>query len=220
MKPVQIIDTVPFAMDSGLLRSGLRIKPGTDLDHRLSAMARDAEAVARPKAAYRPVDVVVRGAGELDIEGVMFTSRLLEENLVPAAARYAFIATCGAELDAWAAAFTDLLERYWADMFMQLALAEALKTLEHRLSDACSQQTLACMNPGSLADWPLTEQRPLFQLLADGLDRLGVALSASCLITPLKSVSGIYFDSRTQFCNCTLCPREACPNRRMPYLHG
>lgn len=220
MNPVQIIDTIPFAMDSGLLRDGLRIKPGTDLDRRLTVMTRAAESVARPKAAYRPVDVLVRGAGELDIEGVLFKSRLLQENLVPAAARYAFIATCGAELDAWSAAFTDLLERYWADMIMQLALAEALKTLEHHLGSLCSQQTLACMNPGSLEDWPLTEQRPLFRLLADALDRLGVALNASCLITPLKSVSGIYFDSRTQFCNCTLCPREACPNRRMPYLHG
>lgn len=219
MQPVQIIDTIPFFLDIESLRVGLHIKPDTDLNQRLIELAQAAQAVARPKAAYRQVDILTTTKDELAIEGVTFKSRLLHDNLAHAAARYAFIATCGAEIEAWAATFTDLLERFWVDVFMQLALGAAVQSLEQRLSLSCSNQSLSCMNPGSLPDWPLTEQRPLFMLLADALDSIGVALNPSCLITPLKSISGIYFDSAEQFCNCQLCPRESCPGRRAPYVN-
>ena len=34
---------------------------------------------------------------------------------------------------------------------------------------------------------------------------------------PLKSVSGIQFISDEGFVNCSLCPREPCKGRRVPY---
>ena len=73
------------------------------------------------------------------------------------------------------------------------------------------------MNPGSLADWPLSEQRVLFALLGDTQDAIGVQLTSSLLMVPTKSVSGIIYPTAETFASCQLCPRRGCPNRRAAY---
>ena len=73
------------------------------------------------------------------------------------------------------------------------------------------------MNPGSLADWPLEQQAELFEVLGDVRGAVGVELTESCLMIPIKSVSGIRFSTEVQFENCQLCPRDVCPGRRAPY---
>ena len=46
---------------------------------------------------------------------------------------------------------------------------------------------------------------------------IGVQLTDSYLMHPLKSVSGILFATDGTYGNCQLCPVERCPNRRAPY---
>ena len=75
----------------------------------------------------------------------------------------------------------------------------------------------ATMAPGSLSNWPLPQQRPLFDVLGDVQGIIGVELSDSFLMTPNKSVSGVRFPTEEGFASCQLCPREGCPNRRAPY---
>ena len=72
------------------------------------------------------------------------------------------------------------------------------------------------MNPGSLPDWPISQQRPLFDLVGKAAE-IGVHLTDSYLMRPLKSVSGILFATDVTYENCQLCPVERCPNRRAPY---
>jgi hypothetical protein len=73
------------------------------------------------------------------------------------------------------------------------------------------------MAPGSLVDWPLAQQRPLFQLLGNAEVAVGVHLTESCLMVPNKSISGLRFPTETSFESCQLCPRPDCPNRRARY---
>jgi len=70
------------------------------------------------------------------------------------------------------------------------------------------------MSPGSLADWPMEQQRQLFALLGDVRGRIGVELTESCLMIPIKSISGLLFPTEIRFESCQLCPREGCPGRR------
>ena len=73
------------------------------------------------------------------------------------------------------------------------------------------------MGPGSLEEWPITQQRLLFDAM-DGLDRqIGVKLTDSFLMVPVKSISGIRFPSKNRFESCQLCPRKNCIGRRAPY---
>ena len=76
------------------------------------------------------------------------------------------------------------------------------------------------MSPGSLADWPLEQQRALFAVLGDTEGLIGVRLAESCLMIPTKSVSGMRFPTETSFESCQLCPRAVCPGRRAPYDKG
>ncbi len=73
------------------------------------------------------------------------------------------------------------------------------------------------MNPGSLDDWPLAEQRQLFSVFGDVKKLIGVELTDSFLMVPIKSVSGVVFPTEHRFESCQLCQREGCPNRRAKY---
>ena len=76
---------------------------------------------------------------------------------------------------------------------------------------------LSHMNPGSLPQWPLSQQRVLFSLLGDVTGAIGVELTESCLMIPAKSTSGILFDSDTEYNNFRFCPMENCPGRSAPF---
>lgn len=75
------------------------------------------------------------------------------------------------------------------------------------------------MAPGSgAADvWPITQQKTLFAIFGNVEELIGVKLTDSCLMIPIKSVSGIFFPTIAKFESCMLCPRDVCPRRRAPY---
>lgn len=215
----QIIDSISLTIDADFLCNALRIKPGSEHAVHIAELIAEAQAIARPKAAYREINIQNPTTDGVVIDGISFKSRLLMTNLTSARQLYAFIATCGTELDEWAKKSADLLESFWTDTIMNIALGAAIGALEKKLRPLCEDQPLSSMNPGSLEDWPLTEQRPLFSILGDASSRIGITLTDSYLLVPLKSVSGIYFDSKDNFCNCQLCPRESCPGRRAPWIN-
>jgi hypothetical protein len=75
------------------------------------------------------------------------------------------------------------------------------------------------MAPGSgSADiWPITQQKELFSIFGDVESLIGVRLTDTYLMLPIKSVSGVIFQTETTFETCQLCPREACIGRRVEY---
>jgi hypothetical protein len=46
---------------------------------------------------------------------------------------------------------------------------------------------------------------------------IGVVLTDSFLMIPNKSVSGIRFQTETDFRSCQVCRREVCPSRSAPF---
>ncbi len=78
------------------------------------------------------------------------------------------------------------------------------------------------MAPGAGAgdDWPITQQKELFSLFG-GREKveelIGVRLTDSFLMVPIKSVSGIFFPTEIRFESCQICPREQCIGRRAAY---
>jgi hypothetical protein len=73
------------------------------------------------------------------------------------------------------------------------------------------------MSPGSLTDWPIEEQKPLFSLFGEEETPIGVKLSKHLLMLPAKSISGIYFPTEVSFFSCQLCQRDNCPGRKAAY---
>jgi len=212
-----ILTGIPFRVDMNDLRQRLHIAEGSGYDGELQVLATQAEAVARPKALCKVAYIEERDDNSVVIDGVRLTSRVLRVNLDKAHRVFPYVATCGMELQEWESGLEDLLHRYWADAIKAMALSVAVRHCDSYIADTFHPSKTARMSPGSLADWPLPEQRPLFHLLGDPEAAIGVRLTDSFLMVPNKSVSGIRFPTEESFESCQLCPREGCPGRRAPY---
>ncbi len=216
MKPV-ILDNIPFQPKLDSLMKAFHVREGSSSAAKLERMAADAQAVARPKALYKVAFIESKGEDHVVVDGITLTSRVLRVNLEEVHRVFLYVATCGREMDEWSSSIGDMLESYWADKIKEMALRSARETLTRHLQDRFRLGHLSRMNPGSLTEWPLKEQRKLFALLGDTKDAIGVELTESLIMVPLKSVSGISFPAEADFASCQLCPREDCPGRRAPY---
>jgi hypothetical protein len=216
MDPIILTD-IPFAADRAQLLSKLHVAEGSEFAADLNRLGDEAEALARPKAMYKMVFIEEKGDDYVLIDGVRLSSRVLRVNLDEAHRAFAQVATCGVELQAWAEGLADMLYRFWAEEIKLAALRAASQALDEDLVARYNPGKTSRMNPGSLADWPLREQEPLFTILGDVQAAIGVRLTDSYLMIPNKSTSGLRFPRETSFASCQLCPREGCPGRQAKY---
>ncbi|MDQ1301594.1 MAG: hypothetical protein QG637_1516 [Chloroflexota bacterium] len=212
-----ILDRLPFHVEVESLLKKLHIRPGSGNEREFRHLVELAEAVARPKVSYKLAFIEAKEEEAVVIDGIRFTSRVLRVNLDAINRVFAFVGTSGVELGAWADAQEEILAQFWADAINQAVLGAAMDGFRAHLTAQFAVPPLMTMNPGSLADWPLGQQRPLFELLGAAPRAIGVELLPSLLMTPTKTISGIFFPSAETFASCQLCPREACPNRRAEY---
>ena len=215
-----ILDNIVFNMDAAELRRRLRIPDASRHAEQLRPLLLEAQSVARPKALYRVAFIDSKGEDTVIVEGTTLTSRVLRVNLDKAHRVFVYVATCGTELEEWSKSVRGMLERFWADTIKEMALHSAIGALNNDIKDRYRPGSTATMSPGSLEDWPIEQQRPLFAILGDAAEAIGVCLTDSLLMVPTKSVSGIRFPTEESFESCQLCPRENCPGRRAPFEEG
>jgi hypothetical protein len=212
-----VLDDIPFQPHLAPLMKRLRIKEGsTDVD-KVKRLVGEAQAIARPKALYKVAFIESKGDDYVVVGGTTLTSRVLRVNLEQAHRVFAYVATCGTELEDWSSSIDGTLQRYWGDTIKEMALRVAIRAMNEHLVDRYRPGPISSMSPGSLADWPLQAQRALFTILGNPQETIGVRLSPSLLMIPTKSVSGIRFPTEESFESCQLCPRGTCPGRRAPY---
>ena len=212
-----VLQDIPFQPDIASLKKKLRVRDGNSWAGRFTGLVEEAQAIARPRALYGVAYVDERSESRVVVDGITLNSRILQVNLEKAHRVFPFLATCGTELHQWAAAQTDVLLRYYADEIAETALRQALGALRAHLNEQYRLGRTSTMSPGSLPDWPIQAQRPLFALFGDTEQLLGVRLTDSMLMIPAKSVSGILFPTEQTFASCQLCPREGCPSRQAVY---
>lgn len=182
-----------------------------------AALLGEAGPLIRPRALFREVFIDEKGEDWVRLENTVFKSRVLRANLERAEKCFPYVLTVGGELEARAAAAGDLLHQYDLESIADMTLSQAGHRLDERIRRRFGFDQLAAMNPGSLEDWPITEQRPLFSLLDARAETIGVRLGESLLMIPRKSVSGILFPTKESFSSCELCPRERCHGRRAAF---
>jgi hypothetical protein len=212
-----ILDDIPFSVTADQCFELLRIKPGSRHGKEFADLLEEARAIARPKAAFHVAVVHERGEAHVIIDGVRFDSSILRINLEESPVVFPFVATCGHELNELSDRLEGTLHLFWADTLKMLALGAAMSILDEHLKERVSPAELSCMNPGSLEDWPLPQQSPMFDLLGQAPQKIGVSLTKSYVLIPLKSVTGVQFVTQEKYFNCQLCPRENCEGRRVPY---
>jgi len=204
---------IPVELSADFVRNKLRAPRRGAVEALLS----EALSLADARAAFAAAYIEEKGADEVVIDGRRFKSRVLRKNLDEAGRVFPAVVTIGGRLEQRADQAKDLLEKYYLDAIGNLILAEARSHLIQHLCRRFALEKLSWMSPGSLEDWPLEEQRPLFALLDGAQAAVGVQLTESLLMLPRKSVSGIFFPSETTFFSCRLCPRERCEGRKARY---
>lgn len=212
-----VLPEFEVSYEDRIIYERLRIKPGSSAERRLEALLPVAQALARPKAVFKII-TPQRGSERLVVlDGVVFESELLSKHLSEAQWTFPFVATCGRELDEWAKSLSGL-EQFMANEIMIVTLHQAVRRIEEMLRHRFEYSEVSAMNPGSLPrEWPIMEQRPLFELMGDLPGQIGVRLLPSLLMDPGKSVSGIYFRTAEKFHNCQLCTKADCPSRKSPF---
>jgi hypothetical protein len=216
MKP-HILDTIPFEVDPLALMKRLHIKPDSDSAEEFQHLLDQARPLAHPRALYLLAPVTGRGEDWVEIDGMLFSSRILRVNVGGIYRVFPYLATCGQELQVWAKTIEDMVHNYWAEAIKEAALLCALQAVQAHLQDCYHPGHTASMNPGSLQDWPIQQQRILFDLFGPYAGQIGVQLTESMLMVPTKSVSGIRFETEADFESCMMCPREGCPGRRAEF---
>jgi cobalamin-dependent methionine synthase I len=105
-----------------------------------------------------------------------------------------------------------------------VAADNMVATFHERMKDEYKnqgKQVTLCFSPG-YCDWPITEQKKLFNLL-DSQD-VDVELSDSCLMTPRKSISGVFGIQSDEkhgdkaYNPCWDCNKTDCQARRAPKI--
>jgi hypothetical protein len=213
MEPI-LLDNLPFELNLDHLMKLMRVRPNSPDSRDLAALAEEAQKIARPKALYGVAYIDQKEEAEVVLDGVRLSSRVMRVNLDKAERVFPFTCTCGMELQAWGEKIDDMIWGFWAEAIKEEALRCAMGFFHDTLKTQYKTGHVSTMSPGSLADWPISQQAPLFQLLGTPKE---VRLTDSMLMIPTKSVSGIVFPTDGSFESCQLCPRKDCPGRRAPY---
>jgi len=194
MNPI-VLNNIPCELDKNKIAKQLHIEIGSDDYADLEVLLEKVVQVARPKAVYRTVFIEERGSDFVLLDELKMCSTVVSKKLADVHRVFAYVATCGDEIEQWSKTITDILHNWWMDGIKEFVLAAASKYLKKRVIGDMQLGKIATMNPGSLPDWPLSEQAKMFALLGDTQDMIGVSLSDSMLMTPAKSVSGVFFET-------------------------
>ena len=211
-----ILDNLKFDISLNDVCRRLHMGPDSDVSE-IQPLIEVAMALIEPKAIYEVSYIEDKLEDAVMVNGRNLTSRVLRKNLDQAERIFPFVITLGPKLGEKQADSTDLLENFYLDTIGNVALNSARKQLKRHLKSEFALEKISSMAPGSLPDWPIEEQAPLFKLL-EGIDAaIGVKLSNSLLMLPAKSISGIYFPTEVSFFSCQLCPRKRCESRKAKY---
>lgn len=182
--------------------------------------------VTRPQGGYAWFsNGIFPSESELELEGVRFRiGRIIARELQRAEVFSFFAVTLGPGPETLARELIqsgNYLEGYLADLIgssMVESLAGRIHATIKAVAEKRGMKVTNHYSPG-YCSWEVSEQQKLFGLLPP--DWCGITLSASSLMSPVKSVSGIIGigkDVTFHPVSCTLCPMVNCLFRKKPNM--
>ena len=170
-----------------------------------------------PHYGYVLVDGETVGRRQLRLGGTLFNPGVIITHAMKGADTYAlFTATLGEAFDRFTRQLKeadDILRLFIADALGSVLAEATVALLMKQLGQAAAAEGLSISNnysPG-YCDWCLAEQKQLFSLFPEG--STGISLTDSCLMLPVKSVSGIVAIGREvkrREYGCAICKMENC----------
>jgi hypothetical protein len=215
---MKILVDIPVKLGFDNLLQKLHLAPASDEAQEFSELFEKAILVAAPKAAYSECFIETKDDKTITIAGQVLTSTVLRQNIGDVQRVFPYVATCGTELDEIEIDSDDFLQQFWLDAIKAEVLDISRTYLKDYIHSQYPHLKTTSMSPGSgdIQVWPIEEQKPLFAILGDVKNAIGVTLTDSLLMQPNKSLSGIRYPSEIDFRTCQLCHKENCPTRQLP----
>ena len=209
------LDSIPITITLAQVLEKLGVEEPDDVEliSRLFQIARE---IAKPKVVYKEAFVEDISGNNIRIDDVCFESDVVAANLKDVHRVFAYVCTCGTEVDDWSRHEKDYIVALWLDMIKEMFLHEAISYFRNYIKNAYRLDKLSLVNPGSgdADNWHISQQAKLFELVGDVKEEIGVTLTKTFLMHPIKSTSGLLYASDTEFVNCALCHRKNCSGRR------
>lgn len=219
---IEAITDIPFELDMEDLLEKIHVETGSSDAREFEALVQKVRKRGKPKVVYKESFIRSKDEKTVTIDNVTFTSRTLRKNLEKMERVFPYVATCGREVDEIRFPEGELLKVFWLDTIKETLLDFASQYLDGHLIHKYMLAKISSMSPGSgdTIIWPIEQQKELFSLFGNVEDLIGVRLTDSCLMIPIKSVSGIRFPTEIDFRSCQVCHREKCPSRSAPFDKG
>jgi len=209
---LEVINPLPVQLDATGLRASLKGEiPG--LVNELMPLLDVARSKIEPKAVYAVLRVQRVDWDQVFLEdGKGLSSVVLGDMLRPGQSIVPHVITLGSELEAASAKETNLLRSWLLEVIADYALTTARQYVKTVLTHDLGT-VISIFSPGTGTGelFGLDQQETLFRIL-DPSKNVGVNLLPSLLMTPRKSVSGIFAATREEYVACEYCPRK-CESR-------
>lgn len=174
-----------------------------------------------PKLSYRVLRIPDDRGRLVTLEdGTRLKSLKLAKTLKNSSQIVCFVATVGRDIDREINKLMHenrLSQAYILDSMGSVAVEDMVDRFQKEMTDELERNgstTTLRFSPG-YCDWPVTDQKKLFKFL--NTDEIGVRLSESCLMSPRKSISGVFgivpIDS-AHYNPCIDCRKLNCEARR------
>lgn len=145
------------------------------------------------------------------IDGVTFQSKVVADKLKDVPRVFCSVFTCGEGLEKCSELEDDVFLPTYNAALLFLAGATALEYMKTNFGYDGSSM----LNPGSLPDWPISNNFPLFDIIGN-VDEIGVTLNEEGYIKPWNSGSHIHFPGEG-YQNCSLCKKYDCVGRHQAF---
>lgn len=230
-----ILENFEKSFDTGKVMRLLGAKQGRRVStaslRRVDLMTEELETILKPQLSYRVLELMeVDRSGIVLADGTRFKSSKLAKTLSGAETVCCFLATVGPAVDVEIQ--TLMQKKHYADAYVLDALGsmsaedvveQFYQRVARRQADKGCGVSLR-FSPG-YCDWPIEQQRPLFALFED-TEAPDVVLSDTCLMTPRKSVSGLFGllppgvkGADAAYNPCNSCSKKNCIARRSDKAH-
>lgn len=192
--------------------------PEYEIVSRVKELLKQASIRVEPLYNYR----LVEGSfinNSINIENVVLRiGSIISKSLKQSTQFALFVATSGETFDSWNTEIKD--KNDWVDIFIADSIGTCIAEKAGEYIEIQLEKEIGILkhtnrfSPG-YCGWSLIEQRELFSLLPN--DVCGITISESCLMHPIKSISGIIGigeNVKEKVYSCQVCNKKDCFRRK------
>lgn len=208
---------IDFEFNMDQLLKLLNVNESSPVAKRALKVAKGAEGKVKPKYILKEVKLGEIGNDFVEINSQKFYSKVIAKHLKKVETAFAFIATGGVEIAEYLHSVTNTLDNYILDQIAYMGFLAAIENKQNYLLNNYNIEKFTSLAPGSIPDWELKEVKKIFKLIGNDYEKIGVSVIDSGIINPIKSVSGILFNTDNPFYSCMICQMVNCPNRKAEF---